>query len=117
MVDKVYFLTDEGTLVRYNLRHWSSLDFDDRIFPFPGVEVFINNFQANTFDRAGRQAKFTARTQGGNNGMHLFGRTDNRINRTSLDTQCAAYAGLFINEGDLIKIDTQTGAYMERVKQ
>jgi elongation factor P len=24
---------------------------------------------------------------------------------------------LFINEGDLIKIDTQTGAYMERIKQ
>jgi hypothetical protein len=24
---------------------------------------------------------------------------------------------LFINEGDLIKIDTKTSAYMERVKQ
>lgn len=41
----------------------------------------------------------------------------NAFKPATVETGAEVRVPLFINEGDLIKIDTQTGAYMERVKQ
>ena len=41
----------------------------------------------------------------------------NTYKPAKVETDAEVKVPLFINEGDLIKIDTSTGAYMERVKQ
>lgn len=41
----------------------------------------------------------------------------NAMKPATVETGAEVRVPLFINEGDLIKIDTQSGAYMERVKQ
>jgi len=41
----------------------------------------------------------------------------NALKPAKVETGAEVRVPLFINEGDWIKIDTQTGAYMERVKQ
>ncbi|MBK7872613.1 MAG: elongation factor P [Saprospiraceae bacterium] len=41
----------------------------------------------------------------------------NTYKPATVETNAEVKVPLFINEGDLIKIDTSTGAYMERVKQ
>lgn len=41
----------------------------------------------------------------------------NTFKPATVETGAEVKVPLFINEGDLIKIDTSTGAYMERVKQ
>ncbi len=41
----------------------------------------------------------------------------NAFKPATVETGAEVRVPLFINEGDLIKIDTQTGAYMERIKQ
>ena len=41
----------------------------------------------------------------------------NTLKPATVETGAEVRVPLFINEGDLIKIDTKTGAYMERVKQ
>lgn len=41
----------------------------------------------------------------------------NTLKPATVETGAEVRVPLFINEGDLIKIDTSTGAYMERVKQ
>lgn len=41
----------------------------------------------------------------------------NTLKPAKLETGADVRVPLFVNEGDLIKVDTSTGAYMERVKQ
>ncbi len=41
----------------------------------------------------------------------------NTLKPATVETGAEVRVPLFINEGDLVKIDTSTGAYMERVKQ
>lgn len=41
----------------------------------------------------------------------------NAFKPATVETGAEVRVPLFINEGDYIKIDTQSGAYMERVKQ
>ncbi|HEU4718102.1 MAG TPA: elongation factor P [Bacteroidia bacterium] len=41
----------------------------------------------------------------------------NTLKPATVETGASVNVPLFINDGDLIKIDTRTGAYMERVKQ
>ncbi len=41
----------------------------------------------------------------------------NTLKPATVETGAEVRVPLFINEGDLIKVDTNTGAYMERVKQ
>lgn len=40
----------------------------------------------------------------------------NTLKAATVDTGAEIRVPLFINEGDLVKIDTRTGAYMERIK-
>lgn len=41
----------------------------------------------------------------------------NTLKPATVETEAEVRVPLFINAGDLIKVDTKTGAYMERVKQ
>ncbi len=41
----------------------------------------------------------------------------NALKPATVETGAEVRVPLFINEGDLVKVDTKTGAYMERVKQ
>lgn len=41
----------------------------------------------------------------------------NTLKPATVETGAEVRVPLFVNEGDLIKVDTKTGAYMERVKQ
>jgi elongation factor P len=41
----------------------------------------------------------------------------NTFKPATIETGAEVKVPLFVNEGDIIKVDTSTGAYMERVKQ
>lgn len=60
----------------------------------------LRRFQRNAVDRARRYAQFATGAFGSDDGMHELRRTQYRINRTSLQAQSTADAGVFVNDGD-----------------
>lgn len=54
----------------------------------------------DTVDRAGLNAQVAARALIDDHGMHLFGRAQNRIDRTGLNTLCATNALVFPDVGN-----------------
>ena len=82
--------------------HCLGLNLDHRVFPLPVVQCFRNCFHANAFHGAGREAKFATRTLLADDGVHLFGSANNRVDRAGLNTEGAANAGVFIDDGNLL---------------
>jgi elongation factor P len=41
----------------------------------------------------------------------------NTLKAAKMHTGCTVQVPLFVNEGDLLKIDTRTGEYVERVRK
>jgi hypothetical protein len=54
----------------------------------------------DTIDRAGLNTQVTARTFIDNNGMHLFGRTQDCIDRTCLNALCATNTLILPDKGN-----------------
>ena len=58
----------------------------------------------DTFDRARRDTQIAARAFLRNDGMHLFGSTQDGIDRASLDAQCTADTHVLIDGDDGFKL-------------
>jgi len=59
----------------------------------------VNNI--NTIDRARVDTQLTTRARRRYNGVHLLCGANYRVNRTSLDAFCTAYASRFIDNNDV----------------
>ena len=73
---------------------------DNRVFPLPRLDCLVERLHGDAINGAGRQAEFAAGALLGNDGVHLFRCSDNRVDRAGLNAQCASDTGLLINEGN-----------------
>ena len=73
-------------------------DLIQRVGPFPVVDGLFAGNHINAIYRAGWQAQFATGAFVGNHGMHAFCGTENGVDRTGLDTQSTADAGLLVDD-------------------
>ncbi len=87
-----------------------------RVRPFPFADILFERYHADAIHRTGRKAEFTAGTFTLDDCVHLLGRTEYGVYRAGLDTQGAANADLFIDNGvAFFLVDTVFGIEWFRI--
>jgi len=65
--------------------------------PFPVVDGLPDRYHIDAIDRAGWQAQFAAGAFVDDDGVHVFRRTENCVDRAGLDAQGTADTGLLVD--------------------
>src|SRR5690606_9689877 len=82
-----------------------------RLRPLPVADGDRYLDHVDAIDGAGRDTELAAGAFGPDHRVHLLGRADDGVHRAGLDAQRAAYAGLFIDDGEQLRfLDAVLGA-------